>query len=848
MSLATFIQEERLLPLLEEWKVVVVYDGDHRYRTLCTQLQSDRRLVVDASESSIESREAALQGLQELGKSPTERSIDAVLIYVPTQPPTQDNVKQHDPFASFAAAGTSFPARDGDEYRNLCMAAKLDYAAEVTRLFEAAEPPSMATIDALGSGAGWPTLTSLFNRESPRGLILSLMNASTQQRDELRQHPGWYAEAQSLIQRSIGLALPTDPIQWNELADDLWRYILFSEFVYDLPSADTLPAALSTVNHADHHVKPVIYEICDALRDSNSGRAGYIRRAKTIEQSLDLEQQCTNLDDLGSRDTFPFEEKTFFIQAVDALARDNIDRLRSLIDGHARSIWVDYADNQVKWELLRSALAMIETCADCMKSFKQCAATMEGLIEYYVSEGREVDFRHREFEEAHSRALMHISDHPLEDIVGHTRARYQKAVQRIHGQFTRHLESVGWPTASLPATNAFFDESVAPKLQETGRKIAVFLIDALRYELGHELQKRIGERHKSAQIRPYCASLPSVTPLGMASLLPDAKAQVAVRKVDSKAVVHYGDAVMNNITQRMQLLKKKYGDRFADIKLASLAQQTPQLDNSVDLLIVRSNDIDEQYESSGDPGTALQVIQRSLRDVLASLARLRSLGFEDVYIATDHGFVLHHDDGIGDACKKPQGEWVGLHDRILLGAGSADDFNSVIPAKHLGISGDFADAAFPKALVPYKAGISYFHGGASLQELIVPMLHLKLEMESEETADSVQVLLKYKNDSKHITTRLPFISLSAEAEGLFNESDSIRVRVQAHASDEAVVGEPLSGKHVDTLGIISLNYGETLRIGIKMNDDFEGPFTLRALDPETMVTYGELALKTEYME
>ena len=849
MSLATFIQQERLLPLLEQWKVVVVYDADRRYRGLCNQLQSDRLLVVDASEGSIESREASLRGLQELGKSPTDRSIDSVLIYVPTAPPTQDHVRQHDPFASFAAAGTYFPARDGDEYRNLCLAAKPDSALEIARLFEADEPPTMSTVDALGSGTSSPTLTSLFETEGSKGLILSLLNAKPDQQDLLKEHPGWYAESQKLIQSSIGLALPESPIKWDELADELWQYILFSEFVFDLPPSHALPTALANVKRAEPSAKAFVYSICDALRDSLAGRAEYIRRARTVEQLLDLESLCANISDLGARDTFPFEEKTFFTKAVDALARDNIDLLRSLVAGHAGSIWVDDSESQVKWNLLKSALALVETVTDRMVTFDQSRTTMEGLVDHYIREGREIDFRHREFEQARSRVLNHTgAADPLEGIVDHTQKRYRETVQKIHAQFVRHLESNGWPAGGIPGTNTFFDEHVGPKLQETGRKTAVFMIDALRYELGHELLKSISEKHKSAVLQAYSAPLPSVTPVGMASLLPNAMANVSVKNLQGKAVVHYGDEVVNNVAQRMTVFQNQFGERFHEVKLSVLARADVPLSPSVDLLVVRSNDIDEQFESSGDPGLAMEVIQRSLADVFACLARLRTQGFKDVYIVTDHGFVLHQDPEVGDSCQKPSGTWVDLHSRILLGSGSSDAFNCILPASRVGIQGDFEEVAIPKALVPYRSGYSYFHGGASLQELVVPMLHLKLEQDQPAAAEPVQVTLKYRNDSRQITTRRPFVTLSADSEELFHDNQPILVRIQAHSLDNEVVGECLAGNHVDALGIISLNRGETLKVGIKMDEEFQGPFVLKALNPETLVAYGQIELETEYME
>ena len=72
MSIKQFIYTEILLPRLRQADVLVVYDPDRRYRELCLELASDLRMVVDAGESSIESREAALARFK-LWANPTRR-------------------------------------------------------------------------------------------------------------------------------------------------------------------------------------------------------------------------------------------------------------------------------------------------------------------------------------------------------------------------------------------------------------------------------------------------------------------------------------------------------------------------------------------------------------------------------------------------------------------------------------------------------------------------------------------------------------------------------------------------------------------------------------------------------
>jgi hypothetical protein len=80
LTIAEFIRESVLRPRLKQAGCLVVYDPTRRYRDLCFDLMADKVRVVDASESSIESREAALLALREVGQP--KAALEGVLIYV----------------------------------------------------------------------------------------------------------------------------------------------------------------------------------------------------------------------------------------------------------------------------------------------------------------------------------------------------------------------------------------------------------------------------------------------------------------------------------------------------------------------------------------------------------------------------------------------------------------------------------------------------------------------------------------------------------------------------------------------------------------------------------------------
>jgi hypothetical protein len=296
----------------------------------------------------------------------------------------------------------------------------------------------------------------------------------------------------------------------------------------------------------------------------------------------------------------------------------------------------------------------------------------------------------------------------------------------------------------------------------------------------------------------------------------------------------------------MDVLKKRYGDRFREMPLNEFVRGKPKIDETVDLLVLRSTEIDSQLENN--PETTLGLIPGTLKMIRFALHKLRGLGFREAVIVTDHGFFLNAQAEAGDVCIKPQGNWpVVAHDRIMLGDGNADAHNAVIAAEKLGIRGDFSQAALPRTMAPYRSGHLYFHGGASLAEAVVPVLIARLESDDHEAAGKVSVQLSYKNGAKRITTRVPVIDIQIQSEDMFSQGVSVEVLIEAQDAKGNVVGEPGAGADINAATrTLTLMPGQTKQVALRMDPDFEGKFSVKALNPTTLATFSVLALETDY--
>jgi hypothetical protein len=850
-GIADHIRDEVLRQRLKRNSVLVVYDKERRYRDLCRSLASDAIAFVDASESSIESRDAAAHAffyLREAG--PAQSGPSELLIYIPAGPPLTDRDCELNPFAAYAAAGAVFPNGDGDDYLSLCLKARPDYQTEIRGLFEQDPSPPFALIDNLGGGLKWPALRTALTAESARDILFALLLPSAAQKTALDARDTWVSEARALFDTSLGLKLRTRGKTWATIADELWQFLLFSEFVFDLPGE--LPPALANVPRAPAPARPLVEDLCERLRSDVRTRPDYIERAAAAETVLKLPDCCKGLIDLGKRDTFPFEERVVLAAAVRAFEADKIDDIRASLEGRRGSVWTGNGESQVQWGLLQAALDLTVSCDDAQRQIDDNARSLDALVGWYASSLYKADGLQRVFEQARADAA------PLDDAllaaVEHARARYRKLTAITGALFTRHLETNGWPTPRLLANADVFDRIVQPMLNDSGRRVALILVDALRYELGVALHAEVASTDPT-ELQAACAQLPTVTPVGMASLLPGAGAGLRLaRDGDNSFAVTLGDQRLTQVGHRMDVLRTRFGDRFAEMRLSEYVNTKKNpVPETVNLLVLRSTEIDSHLESNPE---TLDSIHKTLKLIRVAIHNLKGRekdkdkekvkGFDDVVIVTDHGFFLNAHAEAGDVCIKPPGNWITVHDRSLLGEGAGDVNNFAIAADKVGIRGDFPRFAGPRSIVPYSRGVSYFHGGASLQEAVVPVLTVRLRQ--AKPAPKTKVVLSYKDGAKRITTRLPVVSLQVQTEDLFALQANVEILLEAHDSKGNVVGEAKAGGPVNaSTGTIALNPGESVQVAVRMDPDFEGKFKLKALNPETLAAYTTLDLETGYL-
>lgn len=304
---------------------------------------------------------------------------------------------------------------------------------------------------------------------------------------------------------------------------------------------------------------------------------------------------------------------------------------------------------------------------------------------------------------------------------------------------------------SLPQRH-FFQRWVKPYLDK-GQKICVIISDAFRYEAADEMVGRINRENKfQSTLDHMLSSLPSYTQLGMASLLPGADGELEISNSDSSVSLN-GSSTQGTVN-RDKLIKSVVGDKGCAVQAKDLSEMTTadgkELFRDHELIYVYHNRIDHAGDKMQSEGEAFEATERTFDDLLVLIKRLANYFSSNVLITADHGFVyqnrpLEESDFLA---VEASGDPHYRDRRFLLGKKlSAPDSMKIFSAEGLGLSGD-VHAAIPKGIQRLRlkgSGSRFVHGGATLQEVVVPVISVNKKRSDDVSTVEVDLIRSGSN-------------------------------------------------------------------------------------------------------
>jgi len=284
-----------------------------------------------------------------------------------------------------------------------------------------------------------------------------------------------------------------------------------------------------------------------------------------------------------------------------------------------------------------------------------------------------------------------------------------------------------WRLKDVTAQTQFWNQHVAPRLDGQKRTF-VIISDAFRYEAAQELTTELNGKYRlEADLSSCLGVLPSITSLGMASLLPH------------KAMTLGDDGHPNldgqpagSLEQRSKVLQAHGGIACKAEDLIAMKQDEGRaFVDGYKVIYIYHDHVDATGDKSASEGEAFRAVRESIQ-FLARLANhiVNRLNGHHVLITADHGFLFTRSDPGETEKSKLESNLPGAYPnkakkRYVLGR----KLPKVDFALHGKVACTRGDSEF---LVPrgiqrfhFVGGARFIHGGATLQEVVVPVITLR---------------------------------------------------------------------------------------------------------------------------
>lgn len=400
------------------------------------------------------------------------------------------------------------------------------------------------------------------------------------------------------------------------------------------------------------------------------------------------------------------------------------------------------------YEMLRSACSMI------IAANYTCPEDFKSIIRQYAEKDFQIDSKYRSFYTCYDK---------LEDTG--TFEELRDLVENIYTNEYLGKQLPLWNTAimeadalaALPLQRNFYSRFIRGNKDRT----VVIISDAMRYEVGWELFEQMMDDPKcTAKMEPMLSTLPSYTRLGMAALLPHTSLELTD---DGKELVN--GVYCTDLASRQTVLKGTVPesccvqfDEIKNMKKTSLRE----VFTGKQVVYVYHDQIDVRGEHTEDEVfVACEEAVSEIADLIHKIStNANTLHF---IVTADHGFIYKRDkvtesDKIGGVSDKNS---IVKRRYIVSSQPVMEDGVCNLSLGYILGTEDSKVVSFPCSTSVFKTpgsgGQNYVHGGSSPQEMLVPVIDIKMEKGHMETKTVQIMLVSLIQKITNLITALDFI-------------------------------------------------------------------------------------------
>lgn len=684
-------------------------------------------------------------------------------------------------------------------------------AAEVEKQAEAGKL-TLADLNALaekGKDLSTGVLTLVYGTANPQEVALTFL--SSDERDAEVERKSARSELVGLLALAFDIEISQKAALPN-IREQLARHVLITDLVAGL--GGDAPRKLASVKVAKS--RPGV-ELCVRLtrswRNNRDARDSYVTAAERVEHEVGLDSLKLDPARLDQVETFLFAERALLRHVEESLLEKATPELLALAESRLARFWADVTPSiQARWALVASAAHVLLEADRVAKALKNAPTGIRELIGAYAGDDEPwclLDTHHRHMESRwfNFEPRADGEHDSLERLTRRAEQRYAEVGSQLARHFVTQFENARHPIEGVVRQRDIFASHVKPLLGES--KVAYVWVDALRFEMGRELGRLLKDDCDVA-IQPGLATPPTITEIGMASLLPGAEAGMVVPVGGGKLGLEINGTVIKDRKDRVEFLRERASVPVFAAKLDDLLpkpnKRTKEGIEGARLVLITSQEIDELCERDNVAQARLQM-DGLLIHLRRGVRVLGDHGVQKIVLVADHGHLFADELGEDMKIDSPGGREEDLHRRVWIGVGgNAEPSYFRAPLASLGVASDL-DLATPWTFACFRAkggARAYFHGGLSPQEIVIPIMTLAPTGKAARAATGIRWMLT--PGSAKVTTRFFSVQIagSHDLTSLFG-MEAPRVRVEVRASKKCV-SLPVSASYgfEDSTGDVTL--------------------------------------------
>ncbi len=583
-----------------------------------------------------------------------------------------------------------------------------------------------------------------------------------------------------------------------KLRATLAQALLVVDFIESLHGE--IPAKLKTIPLPEGKAaREAVLRTIRAWRQRRDLADAYRQFAQKAQSGLGLANLSWSIATLTHSETF--EQVEYLLQALieTALTDQALPEWLALVRRRAGGFWpILIPEHRLHWQIVLEAGEIVVFAQEILPILKSSLSAKSFLEQYTTGDSPwcnlDTLLRHLEKDWAHFEL-----DQPAHDLlmklVAVAQQRYAAVVQELAVHFVRCFEAADFTLQGVKQQAKIYAECVDPAAKKG--KTAYFLVDAFRYEMARELATQLSSDWQW-QLIPALATVPTITEVGMATLLPGAEQGVTLLPAGAgKLGVMVKGTPLKNRTERVKYFEGKGAGPVAVTVLNEIAPLKDKhlrnrLVNANLVLVTATEEIDGLWENQTHMARSLQ--DHVFEQLRRGIRSLLGLGYRQIIITADHGFLAGESLILGEPVDPPGGETADLHRRVWVGKGGAAIQGFLRkPISAFGLGGDL-ELVTSYGLACFKVGggsTEYFHGGLSLQEIVIPVLSLTAGAGSVEIGKS-PFQWEIALGSKKISTRFFTVTISGTADNFLAQPP--RLRVELRAGDQPI-SEPVAATY-----------------------------------------------------